>query len=56
MEAIEKAAELAETQNEERSAQNPTIRKALNAVRDFARKEDVILYGGTAINSLLPDD
>jgi len=56
MEAIEKAAELAETKNEERSAQNPTIRKALNAVRDFARKEDVILYGGTAINSLLPDD
>lgn len=54
MEAIEKAVEIAEERNARREARNPEVRRAIEIVYKFIQHEDVILYGGTAINNLLP--
>jgi hypothetical protein len=54
MESIEKAVEIAEERNGRREARNPEIRKAIEVVYKFIQHDDVILYGGTAINNLLP--
>lgn len=54
MEAIEKAAEIADERNSRREARNPELRKAIDLVYKFLQKEDLICYGGTAINNLLP--
>lgn len=54
MEAIEKAAEIADERNSRREARNPEVRKAIELVYKFLQKEDLICYGGTAINNLLP--
>lgn len=54
MEAIEKAAEIAEERNERREARNPEVRKSIGIVYKFLQHEDLICYGGTAINNLLP--
>lgn len=54
MEAIEKAAEIADERNSRREARNPDVRKAIAVVYKFLQKEDLLCYGGTAINNLLP--
>ena len=54
MESIEKAVEIAEDRNGRREARNPEIREAIEVVYKFIQNDDVILYGGTAINNLLP--
>lgn len=54
MEAIEKAVEIAEDRNSRREARNPEIRHAIDIVYKFMQTEDVLSYGGTAINNLLP--
>ena len=54
METIEKSVEIAENRNARREARNPEIRRAIELVYKFIQHEDVILYGGTAINNLIP--
>jgi hypothetical protein len=54
MESIEKAVEIAEDRNARREARNPEIRRAVDIVYKFMQHEDVLSYGGTAINNLLP--
>jgi hypothetical protein len=36
-------------------ANNPTVRKILQHVKDFIKRSKVLCYGGTAINNLLPE-
>lgn len=56
MEAIEKAAESAEEIINRHAAANPELQKTLLLVRRYLEDEQVLCYGGTAINNLLPDE
>lgn len=54
MESIEKSVEIAEEATAKLQARNPEIQRSMSVVFKFLQTEDVILYGGTAINNLLP--
>lgn len=53
MEEIEKAAEQAQDIINKNAASNPLVKKMMNVVHAFIKKEKVICYGGTAINNIL---
>ena len=54
MEDIERIASVLELQNAKRAAADPVVQGALGTVEDFLKDEEVMCYGGTAINNLLP--
>lgn len=53
MEEIQKAAEQAQDIINKNAASNPLVKKMMNVVHAFIKKEKVICYGGTAINNIL---
>jgi hypothetical protein len=54
MEDIERIASVLELQNAKLTAADPVVQGALGTVEDFLKDEEVMCYGGTAINNLLP--
>lgn len=55
MESIEEAAKASAEIINRKAASDPELRRILDIVRNFIKKEKVISYGGTAINELLPE-
>ena len=53
---IAEAAKKAQEIIDKEEAADPKLKKALKVVREFIQTHPVICYGGTAINSLLPDE
>lgn len=54
MEEIETIAEKLSLINAKKAASDPIVRVSLGIVQDFLRDNEVMCYGGTAINNLLP--
>ena len=54
MEEIEKAAKIAQEIIDKNAARNPRIKKMMDIVHKFVQEENVLCYGGTAINNILP--
>jgi Poly(A) polymerase catalytic subunit len=54
MEEIERVTAALELENAKRAAADPAVKAALRTVEEFLKHEDVMCYGGTAINNLLP--
>lgn len=54
---VEKASErVSEYNEEERIGNDPDLEKILDIVRKFIRDNNLVLYGGTAINAQIPED
>jgi hypothetical protein len=56
MEAIEQAAEIAQSEIDKQAASDPAIRKVMTIVEKFIQTHRTMCYGGTAINNLLPKE
>ena len=54
MEELEKIIAHLEQENARLAAANPYTKASLSIVEEFIKKNDVMCYGGTAINNLLP--
>lgn len=54
LEQVEATSELFEDRNAARQAQDPQIEKLLNIVRSFIKDKQLVIYGGTALNALMP--
>jgi hypothetical protein len=54
MEEIERLARELQTENDKKSASDPSIQTSLGVVEAFLKNHPVLCYGGTAINNLLP--
>lgn len=54
MEEIERVTAALELQNAKRAAADTAVKAALQTVEEFLKHEDVMCYGGSAINNLLP--
>jgi hypothetical protein len=54
MEEIERVTAALELENAKRAAADPAVKAALQTVENFLKHEDVMCYGGSAINNLLP--
>lgn len=54
MEEIERVTAALELENAKRAATDPAVKAALQTVEEFLKHEDVMCYGGSAINNLLP--
>ena len=50
------AVDNAETIKKKQQVNTPEVKKILDIVETFIRKEKVVCYGGTAINNILPKD
>jgi hypothetical protein len=55
MDDIERIAERLEKENNKKAAANPLTKASLSTVKNFLKTEQVLCYGGTAINNLLPE-
>lgn len=44
-----------ETSEGKKMVQNPDVQRMISIVEDFLRKKELICYGGTAINNILPE-
>jgi hypothetical protein len=56
LEELEKIAKRLEKENDKKAAADPIVRVSLTIVRDFIKDNEVMCYGGTAINNLLPPE
>lgn len=56
LEEIEKIAKRLEKENDKKVAADPIVKVSLTIVRDFIKDNEVMCYGGTAINNLLPPE
>ena len=56
LEELEKIAKRLEMENNKKAATDPIVRVSLTIVRDFLKDNEVMCYGGTAINNLLPPE
>ena len=56
LEELEKIAKKLEMENNKKAAADPIVRVSLTIVRDFLKDNEVMCYGGTAINNLLPPE
>jgi len=56
LEELEKIASKLEKENNKKAAADPIVRVSLTIVRDFIKDNEVMCYGGTAINNLLPPE
>lgn len=56
LEEIEKIASRLEKENNMKAAADPIVKVSLTIVRDFIKDNEVMCYGGTAINNLLPPE
>ena len=56
MEDIDVIAEKYQLENDKKAAADPIVRTSLTIVRDFLKDNEVMCYGGTAINNLLPKE
>lgn len=56
MEEIERVASQLEKENNKKAAADPAVRASLDVVHDFLKKHNVMCYGGTAINNLVPPE
>lgn len=54
--SIEKIAEQAQDQIDKEVASDPLLKKAIDIVAKFLRRNRVMCYGGTAINNILPPE
>jgi len=54
MEDIERVAKKYGLENNKKAAADPIVRVSLGIVQEFLRDNEVMCYGGTAINNLLP--
>ncbi len=54
MDELEKIIEQLEIENDKRAASDPLTKTALSVVEEFLKTHQVMCYGGTAINNLLP--
>jgi hypothetical protein len=54
MDDIEAIADKLKLANDKKAAADPIVRVSLGIVQDFLRDNEVMCYGGTAINNLLP--
>lgn len=54
MEDLEKIIAKLEVENNRAAAANPITKQSLSIVNEFIRNHEVMCYGGTAINNLLP--
>ena len=54
MEEIERIAKKLEMANNAKAAADPIVRVSLGIVQEFLQNNEVMCYGGTAINNLLP--
>jgi hypothetical protein len=54
MEEIERIAKKLEMANNAKAAADPIVRVSLGIVKEFLQNNEVMCYGGTAINNLLP--
>ena len=53
---LRQAIDLAGTKISKRLVSSPEVQKMLIVVEDFLKKKNLICYGGTAINALLPEE
>jgi hypothetical protein len=53
---LRQAVDRAEKIQGEKKINSPAIQRIIQIVEDFARKNNVICYGGTAINNILPEE
>jgi hypothetical protein len=56
MDAIGAIADKLKLANDKKAAADPIVQVSLGIVQDFLRDNEVMCYGGTAINNLLPPD
>ncbi len=56
LEELEKIAKRLEKENDMKAAADPIVKVSLAIVRDFIKDNEVMCYGGTAINNLLPPE
>jgi hypothetical protein len=56
MDDIEAVVEKLQLENDKKAAADPIVRVSLTIVRDFIKDNEVMCYGGTAINNLLPPE
>jgi hypothetical protein len=56
MEQLEQIVEQLELQNDKAAAANPLTQESLRIVEKFLKENQVMCYGGTAINNLLPPE
>ena len=54
MDSLKEIVEKLTLENDKKAAANPMIRTSLKVVADFLKTHEVMCYGGTAINNLLP--
>jgi hypothetical protein len=54
MDTLKEIVEKLTLENDKKAAANPMIRTSLKVVADFLKTHEVMCYGGTAINNLLP--
>lgn len=56
MEQIEKIVRVLELENDKLAASDPNVKKAMRIVETFLKENDVMCYGGTAVNAVLPPE
>lgn len=52
---VEETADAFEKRNAIRQANDPEVKKLLKIVTDFIKQKGLVVYGGTALNALLPE-
>jgi len=56
LEILKKAINLAAEKKGRLIAQNPVMKQIIHVLEDFIREKELVCYGGTAINNILPEE
>jgi hypothetical protein len=56
LEILRKAVEIAEEKIGRKQVNSPQVKKIIEILESYLRKKNLVCYGGTAINNLLPTE